>query len=68
MYNKKPTPKYKLGDVVVIARCAVDDCVGKHGYIKEINYYADGYATYVVKFFLSPTPEGFVEECLEIVT
>lgn len=68
MYNKKPLPKYNLGDVVIIARCAVDHDVGKHGYIKEINYYPDGYATYVVKFFLSPTPKGFVEECLEIVT
>lgn len=68
MYNKKPTPKYKIGDVIVIARCAVDHDVGKHGYIKEINSYPDSYYSYVVKFFGHDTPKGFVEECLELVT
>lgn len=68
MYSKKPTPKYNLGDVVIIARCAVDHDVGKYGYIKDTIRYPDGYYTYMVKFFEHDTLKGFVEECLELVT
>lgn len=70
MYHKKAPPKYKIGDVIVIARCAVPDNVGKHGYIKEVTQFPDGYGccNYVVKFFGHDTPRGFVEECLELVT
>lgn len=70
MYSKKPIPKYKIGDVIVTARCAVPDNVGQHGYIKEVTRYPDGcgYCNYVVKFFGHDTPRGFVEDCLELVT
>lgn len=68
MYNKKALPRYRIGDVVIIARCAVDHDVGKYAYIKDTIQYPDGHCTYTVKFFEHDTPRGFVEECLELVT